>query len=104
MTLTYVLLHGRYAVLQELVDAVRHQLDGAPATWAEGYCYRAPDLTGYAFWNQLTTEERRLTGSVISHMVKLGELPLAKVEKRSVGEANRYVATATANPNNFGSL
>ena len=35
---------------------------------------------------------------------ELGELPLAKVEKRSVGEANRYVATATANPNNFGSL
>ena len=46
---------------------------------------------GAAFWGLLTRYECRLVGSVIAHLVSVGELPLAKAEKRSQWECNTYV-------------
>jgi hypothetical protein len=61
-----------------------------------GRRYVASELMGAAFWNLLTWDEKRLCGSVISHLVAQGEWPLIKREKRSVGEANSYIASPGA--------
>ena len=99
LVLTYVLLHGRYAVLQDLVNAVRIQLDEIRWLLRPDRRYRAPALVGFAFWQLLDAKERRLVGSVISHLVKVGDLPLIKLEKRSEGAANEYVLDVAALPN-----
>lgn len=94
--LNYVILHGRYPVLDELIQFVRHQLDGL-ASWLQvGKRYTAAQLMGSPCWNLLTSDEKPLCGSVIAHLVKEGQVPIAKCEKRSVGEANSYMANADA--------
>lgn len=89
--LTYVLLHGKYPVLIELIECVRLQLAGTRWLLLHGRRHTAEDLTGTAFWASLTRVECRLVGSVIAHLVVTGELPLVKTEKRSRWERNTYV-------------
>jgi hypothetical protein len=92
----YVLLHGRYPVLDELIQFVRHQLEDL-ASWLQvGKRYTAAQLMGSQCWNLLTSGERPLCGSVIAHLAKEGQLPLVKCEKRCSGEANSYMANADA--------
>lgn len=94
--LNYVLLHGRHPVLNELIQAARHQLEDL-AEWLQiGRRYTAAQLMGSPCWNLLTSVERPLCGSVIAHLAKEGQLPLVKCEKRSVGEANSYMASPGA--------
>ena len=94
--LNYVLLHGRYPVLDELIQLVRHQLEDLAGWLQVGKRYTAAQVTGSPCWNLLTSDEKRLCGSVIAHLAKEGQLPLVKCEKRSVGEANTYMANADA--------
>jgi hypothetical protein len=94
--LNYVLLHGRYPVLAELIQVVRHQIADL-ADWLQiGKRYTAAQLMGLPCWNLLTSDEKRLCGSVISHLTKEGQMPIVKCEKRSSGEANSYVAAPDA--------
>ena len=94
--LNYVLLHGRYPVLDELIQFVRHQLEDI-ASWLQlGKRYTAAQFMGLACWNLLYSEEKRLCGSVIAHVVKEGQLPLVKCEKRCTGEANSYMVNGEA--------
>ncbi len=94
--LNYVLLHGRYPVLDELIQVVRHQM-GSLADWLQiGKRYTAAQLMGSPCWNLLSTQEKRLCGSVISHLAKEGQMPIVKCEKRTSGEANSYVAAPDA--------
>jgi hypothetical protein len=79
--LVYVFLHGRYAVLIELLNCVRHQLDGVAQHLAGGETYKARQLCGDAFWGLLTRDEKRLVGSCISHLAGARELPLVKVNE-----------------------
>jgi hypothetical protein len=90
--LNYVLLHGRYPVLEELIQVVRHQMKDLGDWLQIGRRYTAAQLMGSACWDMLTTNEKRLCGSVISHLTKEGQMPIMKCEKRSVGEVNSYVA------------
>ena len=94
--LNYVLLHGRYPVLDELIQFVRHQLEDLAGWLRLGKRYTAAQLMGSPCWNLLTSDEKPLCGSVIAHLVKEGHVPIAKCEKRSVGEANSYMANADA--------
>jgi hypothetical protein len=94
--LNYVLLHGRYPVLDELFQFVRHQLEDLAGWLQVGKRYTAAQLTGSPCWNLLTSDEKRLCGSVIAHLVKEGQLPLVKCEKRSTGEANSYIVNGEA--------
>ncbi|MEI8266080.1 MAG: hypothetical protein WCI59_10095 [Betaproteobacteria bacterium] len=71
-------------------------MDDMQAWLCIGRRYAASDLMGAAFWKLLTRDEKRLCGSVISHLVSHGEWPLMKREKRSIGEANSYEATPDA--------
>ena len=93
VTLQYVLLHGKYPVLIELIECVRLQLAGTCWLLLYGKRHTAKDLTGVDFWALLTRVECRLVGSVIAHLVATGELPLVKAEKRSRWECNTYVVT-----------
>ncbi len=94
--LNYVLLHGRYPVLAELIQVVRYQMADL-ADWLQiGKRYTAAQLMGSPCWNLLTSDEKRLCGSVISHLAKEGQMPIVKCEKRSSGEANSYVAAPDA--------
>ena len=94
--LDYILLHGRYPVLAELIQVVRHQMADL-ADWLQiGKRYTAAQLMGLPCWNLLTSDEKRLCGSVISHLAKEGQMPIVKCEKRSSGEANSYVAAPDA--------
>lgn len=78
--LRYVLLHGRHAVLIELLDAVRFQTSYAMRLELEADTrYSAKQLCGHAFWNQLNRRERLLAGSCLAHLVSEGELPLERV-------------------------
>lgn len=97
----YILLHGRYAVLYELINFVRAQLDGFELSLRPGKRYTARALMGDPCWKLLTKEEKRLTGSVIAHFAAHGELPLRKIEKRAIGEANRYVWTGEVDAGTF---
>lgn len=94
--LTYALLHGHYQVLDELVQFVRHQLEDLACWIRLGKRYTAAQLMGSPCWNLLTSDEKRLCGSVIAHRVKEGQLPIAKCEKRCSGEANSYMVTGEA--------
>jgi hypothetical protein len=94
--LNYVLLHGRYPVLDELVQFVRHQLEDLACWIRLGKRYTAAQLMGSPCWNLLTPDEKRLCGSVIAHRAKEGQLPIAKCEKRCSGEANSYMASPGA--------
>jgi hypothetical protein len=94
--LNYVLLHGRYPVLEELIQVVRHQMKDL-ADWLQiGRRYTAAQLMGSACWDMLTPNEKRLCGSVISHLTKEGQMPIMKCEKRSIGEVNSYMANGDA--------
>jgi hypothetical protein len=88
--LNYVLLHGRYPVLDELIQFVRHQLEDVTSWIRLGKRYTAAQVMGSPCWNLLTSDEKRLCGSVIAHLAKEGQLPLVKCEKRCSGEANSY--------------
>lgn len=94
--INYVLLHGRYPVLDELIQFVRHQLEDLAGWLQVGKRYTAAQLMGSPCWTLLTSGERPLCGSVISHLVGVGQLPLVKCEKRSAGEANSYMASPGA--------
>jgi hypothetical protein len=77
---TYVFLHRRYAVLVELVNAIRAQLDDDRLSRLdEGCAYTSRQLCGNAFWSLLALRERKLVGSCISHMANVGDLPLIRV-------------------------
>jgi hypothetical protein len=94
--LNYVLLHGRYPVLDELIQFVRHQMTDL-ADWLQiGKRYTAAQFMGAPSWRLLEVDEKRLCGSVISHLVGEGQLPLVKCEKRTTGEANSYMASPGA--------
>lgn len=94
--LNYVLLHGRYPVLDELIQLVRHQLEDLAGWLQVGKRYTAAQLMGSPCWSLLTSGERPLCGSVIAHLAKEGQLPLIKCEKRCSGEANSYMVTGEA--------
>jgi hypothetical protein len=94
--LNYILLHGRYPVLDELIQFVRYQLEDLASWLRLGKRYTAAQLMGSPCWNLLTSEERRVCGSVIAHLAKEGQLPIAKCEKRCSGEVNSYMVTAEA--------
>ncbi len=90
--LAYVLLHGKYPVLIELIECVRLQLAGTRWLLLHGRRHTAEDLLGSAFWHGVLTRwERAPVDSVIAHLVATGELPLKKVEKRTRWERNTYV-------------
>lgn len=92
----YMILHGRYPVLVELIDLVCAQLRDVEIWLRPGKRYTAHALMGDPCWGMLTTGEKRLAGSVISHLAGQGDLPILKVEKRTIGEANSYVWTDDA--------
>ena len=94
--LNYVILHGRYPVLDELIQFVRHQLEDLAGWLHVGKRYTAAQLMGSPCWNLLTSDEKPLCGSVIAHLVNEGFVPIAKCEKRCTGEANSYMANADA--------
>jgi hypothetical protein len=90
----YVLLHDRHPVLADLIDFVQAQLQDVLLWLNPNRPCTARALMGSTCWRRLTTEEKRLTGSVISHLADRGELPLRKAEKRAVGEVNSYFIVA----------
>jgi hypothetical protein len=94
--LNYVLLHGRYPVLDELFQFVRHQLEDLAGWLQVGKRYTAAQLMGSPCWNLLTSDEKRLCGSVLAHLVKECHVPIAKCEKRCTGEANSYMVNGEA--------
>jgi len=81
MKLNYIILHGRYLVLEELVTCVRAQLDGDYLHLDTGNWYTARQIFGATFMGLLTHRERLLVGSVLSHLANQGEVPLLKVSR-----------------------
>lgn len=88
-TVRYVVLHGKYFVHEQLVECVRFQLGDVRCLFRKNEVCTARKMCGEPFWDLLTKDERRLIGSVISHLTKVGAVPLEKVSKdRSY--PNRY--------------
>jgi hypothetical protein len=78
----FVLLHGKYAVHNQLLVAVREQLGTElPVHLDEDRVYTARQLCGLPFWNLLTLQEKKLAGSCIAHLVSQGVLPLVRVNE-----------------------
>lgn len=90
LPINYVPIHQKYWVLKELLDFARSALSPL-RTWAvPGQAYTARELIGEGTWEDLSTAEKRLVGSVISHLVAIGELPLVRLPKLRYWHSNTY--------------
>lgn len=92
MIFTYLLIHGRYFVLVELMDVARYQMADIHLWFDDSKSFTARQLCGECFWSGLSREEKRLVGSCISHLVNHGQLPLVRTNPHCNG-SNKYRIT-----------
>lgn len=97
LKLIYLLLHDKYPVLLELVEAVLHQLADVHFWFGSDRTYTVRQLCGPGFWDQLSKHERLLVGSCVSHFVQRGNLPMVRTSVRR-SYPNKYrLLPSTAN-------